>query len=124
MLIILGVVPDLALALDGQIGNGTDSTNDTPHSDLRIEKFYTDPEAPTPNSNVVIYALVKNEGDLASNPTYLILTIDGVSSLYYSDSISPGEEVTFSQAWTAPNSESTVILKASIEGVENSRERD
>ncbi len=73
MLIILGAVPDLAFALDGQLGDGVDSTNSTPHSDLIIEKFYTDPEAPRPNSYVVISAVVKNEGDAPSDPMYLIL---------------------------------------------------
>ena len=121
MLIILGVVPNLVLALDGQLGDGTDSTNDTPHSDLIIEKFYTDPTAPTPGSNVIVYASVKNVGNLASNPVYLNLSIGDVSSLYYSDSISPEAEVTFSQAWTAPNSEGIVILKASIDGIDNSQ---
>jgi subtilase family serine protease len=121
MLIILGVVPNLVLALDGQLGDGADSTNDTPHPDLIIEKFYTDPTAPTPGSNVIIYASVKNIGNLASNPVYLTLSIDGVGTSYYSDSISPEAEVTFSQAWTAPNSEGIVILKASIDGIDNSQ---
>jgi PGF-pre-PGF domain-containing protein len=120
-LIILGVVPNLAFALDGQLGDGVDSTNSTPHSDLRIEKFYTDPEAPRPDSSVVISALVKNEGDALSNPMYLILTIDNVSSLEYSEPIGPGSEVPFSQTWTTPAQEGTVILTASIDGVENSQ---
>jgi PGF-pre-PGF domain-containing protein len=121
-LIILGAVPNLAFALDGQLGDGADSTNSTPHSDLRIEKFYTDPEAPRPNSNVVISVVVKNVGDAPSNPMYLILAIDGASSMEYSEPIGPGSEVAFSQNWTTPAQEGTVILKASIDGVENNPE--
>ena len=98
-----------------------DSTNSTPHSNLVIEKFYTDPEVPKPNSDVMIYALVKNEGDSSSNPVYLKLTIDDVSSMEYSESIVPGSEMTFSQKWTTPDKEGTVKLTASIDGVENSQ---
>ena len=121
MLIILGVVPNMAFALDGQLGESVDSTNSTPHSDLIIEKFYTDPDAPRPNSDIMISASVKNVGNVASNPIYLILTIDGVRGLIYSESLGPGSEAAFSQNWTTPAQEGTVILKASIDGVENSQ---
>lgn len=122
MLIIFGVVPDLVFALDEQVGSSGDMTNSTPHSDLIIEKFYTDTQAPRPNSNIVISALVKNVGDATSNPMYLILTINGESSMQYSEPIGPGSEVAFSLNWTTPAQEGTVILKAAIDGMENSQQ--
>ena len=40
LLIIPGIIPGIASALDEEVGDQINSTNDTPTSNLIIEKFY------------------------------------------------------------------------------------
>jgi PGF-pre-PGF domain-containing protein len=119
MLIILGVVPCLTFVADGQPGDSTNLTNSTPSANLILEKISSDPKVPEPNSSVTLSALVKNVGDAASVPTYIIYTIDNESGLDFLNSVDPGSEVTIPHIWT-PDKEENAEITVSIEGVENS----
>ncbi len=121
MLIILGAVPDLAFALDGQLGDSINSTNSTPHSNLIIEKFYTDPKVPKPSNFVSISALVKNEGDAASDQKSIIYTINGAEAKEDVRPLEPGAELYIFHRWPTPDKEGTVLITASLENVKDSQ---
>jgi subtilase family serine protease len=78
---------------------------------------------PQPNSEVTISALVQNVGDAASEPTYVLYTIDGVESSdsEYVQSIDPGSEETISHKWTTSDKEGNVTITASLENIDNSQ---
>jgi PGF-pre-PGF domain-containing protein len=122
ILIIPGIIPIVAFAADGESGDGGNSTNGTT-PELKLGDLYVEPKVPRPNSEVTISALVQNVGDAASEPTYVLYTINGVESSdsEYVKSIDPGSKETISHTWTTSDQEGTVIIKASLENIDNSQ---
>ncbi len=120
LLIVPGIVPGIASAFDGQLG---DDGNSTLFSDLRIEKLSNDPKVPEPHSDAKVIAIVSNKGNIASDSTHLVYTIAGVESGSTEDvgSIGPGEVIEISHKWTTPDKDGTVTITASLEGVVNSQ---
>ncbi len=80
ILIIPGLTPGLASALDGQL---EDEGNSTINSNLILE-ISTDIKYPKPNDSVIITVKVKNTGNAASDLTFMVCTID--------DGVMPREE--------------------------------
>ena len=122
LVMIPGLIPGIVSAAEGQFGDGGNSTNSTPNSNLILENISTDPIYPKPNDVVTISALVKNTGDAVSDPTYVIYAIDGVESREEVQRIEPGSELSISHMWT-PDKVGTVTITASLESLENSTKK-
>lgn len=119
LLIVPGILPGIASALDGPLG---DDGNSTLFSDLRIEGLSNEPRVPEPNSIATVNAIVSNRGNVASDPTFLVYAIDGVESESVENvgSIEPGDEVTIPHSWSTPGKDGTVTVTAYLYGVEGS----
>ncbi len=124
LLIIPGIIPGIASALDEEVGDQINSTNDTLTSNLILEKFYADPVNTKPNGVVTISALVKNTGDAESEQTSIIFTTGDVEERQDIEPIEPGSEAPLiSYEWTAPEKEGTVTITASLDGVDTSQQK-
>lgn len=119
-LIVPGILPGIASALDGPLG--ADANNSTALSDLSIEQLSNNPRGPEPDSDATVSALVSNTGNAASDPTYLIFTIDGAESREPVGSIEPGKTVTISHTWSTPSEDGTVTITAYLDGEENNQQ--
>jgi PGF-pre-PGF domain-containing protein len=90
-------------------------------SNLTIESLSTIPENPKPDSKVTVNALIKNVGTETSEPTYIIYTIGEVEQREVVPSIEGGSETSVSHIWKTSDKEETVIIKASLENIEDSQ---
>jgi PGF-pre-PGF domain-containing protein len=121
LLIIPGIIPVVASAADGQIGDYGNSANSTLNSNLILEELSTDPKYPKPYGSVTISALVKNVGNEASDPTSIIYTIDGAVDREDVNPIEPGSKSPIYHIWITPEREGPIIVTASLEDVKDSR---
>ncbi len=92
-------------------------------SNLTIKSLSTVPENPKPDSKVTVNALIKNVGTETSEPTYIIYTIGEVEQKEEVPSIEGGSETSVSHIWKTSDKEETVIIKASLENVEDSQKK-